>query len=391
MIYSTFQDLKLSKLGFGTMRLPTLEEGSIDEALFAKMADYAIAHGINYFDTAAPYHGGMSEVALGKVLKKYPRDKVYIATKFPGHQIKKSYEPEAIFNEQLRKCDVDYFDFYLLHCVNESTIKTYTDPKWGLVDYFVEQKRLGRIRHFGFSFHGTTENLKDFLDYCGDKIEFCQIQLNYLDWTLQDAKAKYELLTERHIPVWVMEPVRGGKLASLSEENTQKLQTLRPDESIPSWGFRWLQMLPNVKVVLSGMSNLEQVVDNVNTFSSEKPLSEEEIKVVSEVAASLYDCIPCTSCRYCVENCPKGIDIPMLLRLFDDYRFVPNLNASIRLSMIPPEKLPEACIGCGACARACPQGIKIPEWMKKFSEEIKKMPNWEDICRQREADALKQK
>ena len=232
MLYKNFQDLRLSALGFGAMRLPTQADGSIDVARTEEMVRYAMDHGVNYFDTAYPYHGGMSEVVLGQILKQYPRDSFYLADKYPGHQIASSYDPAAIFEDQLKKCGVEYFDFYLLHDVYEKSIETYLDPKWGIIDYFLEQKRLGRIRHLGFSAHGGPDNLRAFLDAAGEHMEFCQIQLNYMDWTLQDAKAKCALLAERNIPVWVMEPVRGGKLASLSEENTAKLKALRPDESI---------------------------------------------------------------------------------------------------------------------------------------------------------------
>ena len=257
----------LSRLGFGCMRLPLTADNAIDEAELGKMVDYAIANGVNYFDTAWPYHGGKSEIAIGKALNRYPREQWFLANKYPGHQIASSYDPAEIFEAQLKKCGVEYFDFYLLHNVYENSIGVYTDPKWGILDYFKEQKRLGRIRHLGFSSHARPDTLEKFLDYAGDSMEFCQIQLNYLDWTLQDAKAKYDLLTARNIPVWVMEPLRGGKLAAPAEADAARLKALRPDESCAAWSFRWLQRLGNVKVVLSGMSAFSQMVDNVNTFS----------------------------------------------------------------------------------------------------------------------------
>lgn len=231
MIYSDFQDKTLSLLGFGTMRLPLNSDGTIDEVQVREMTRYCLEHGVNYFDTAYPYHNGDSERVIGRILSEYPRDSYYLATKYPGHQILSTgYNPAEIFEEQLAKCGVDYFDFYLLHNVYEKSMETYLDPQWGIIDYFKEQKRLGRIRHLGFSTHAQTKCLKEFLDICGDAMEFCQIQLNYLDWTLQDAKAKYELLTEQGIPVWVMEPVRGGRLAKLSDVNEASLKELRPEE-----------------------------------------------------------------------------------------------------------------------------------------------------------------
>ena len=188
MLYRDFQDQKLSLLGFGAMRLPQLADGTIDEEQVRQMTRLAIDHGVNYFDTAWPYHGGQSERVMGRVLKDYPRESFFLATKYPGHQIAEKYDPAEIFEKQLEKCGVEYFDFYLLHNVNENSIRTYLDPQWGILEYFREQKRLGRIRHLGFSTHGSVQMMEQFLDVCGADMEFCQIQLNYLDWTLQDAK-----------------------------------------------------------------------------------------------------------------------------------------------------------------------------------------------------------
>lgn len=389
MIYRDFQDKKLSLLGFGAMRLPTREDGSVDEELVRDMTKYAMDNGVNYFDTAFPYHGGHSEVVMGKVLGEYPRDSYYLATKYPGHQISSSYNPAEIFEEQLRKCGVDYFDFYLLHNVYENSIDVYLDPKWGIIDYFKEQKRLGRIKHLGFSAHAKLKGLEQFLDACGEDMEFCQIQLNYLDWTLQDAKGKYELLTERGIPVFVMEPVRGGKLASLDADNETKLKGLRPDESIPAWGFRFLQGLPNVKMVLSGMSNMEQMVDNVKTFTEEKPLSNQETDLLLEIAEGMKNSIPCTACKYCTSGCPMGLDIPGLIATYNEIRFAPVVNSVMHLQAMSADKQPSACMACGKCSQICPQGIDIPQVMKDFAEALDKIPKWADICRQREEEAKK--
>ena len=234
MIYRDFKGEKLSLLGFGAMRLP-VKDGEIDEEQTFEMVDYAIKNGVNYFDTAYGYMNGKSEIVIGKALKRYPRESFCLATKMPGHQISDTYYPAEIFEDQLRKCQVDYFDFYLLHNVYEESIKVYTDPKWGIMDYLLEQKKQGRIRHLGFSCHGLLPNLKEFLEIYGEHMEFCQIQLNYLDWTLQNAKEKYELLEQYNIPVWVMEPVRGGKLAKLSEVQENMLKSSEPERSIASW------------------------------------------------------------------------------------------------------------------------------------------------------------
>ena len=224
MIYRDFQDMKLSALGFGSMRLPVVDgnDAQIDEAAALAMVDYAIAHGVNYFDTAWGYHDGNSELVMGKALARHPRESFFLATKFPGYDLANMDKVEAIFEKQLEKCRVDYFDFYLFHNVCEMNIDAYLDPKYGIHDYLMKQKASGRIRHLGFSAHGAYPVLKRFLDAYGKDMEFCQLQINYLDWDFQDAKAKVELLREHNIPVWVMEPLRGGKLARLANRTTRR-------------------------------------------------------------------------------------------------------------------------------------------------------------------------
>ena len=388
MMTNDFRGKQLSRLGFGTMRLPTNADGSIDETQVAEMTAYALEHGVNYFDTAYPYHGGESERVIGRVLSKYPRDSYYLATKYPGHQILSGgYDPAEVFEEQLQKCGVEYFDFYLLHNVYEKSMEVYLDPQWGIIDYFLEQKKLGRIRHLGFSSHAEKKALKRFLDLRGGDMDFCQIQLNWLDWTLQDARGKYDLLTERGIPVWVMEPVRGGRLAKLSDAEEAKLKALRPDDSIASWGFRFLQGLPNVKMVLSGMSNIEQMMDNVKTFTEDKPLSEEETALLMEIAEGMKDSVPCTACRYCCDGCTAGLDIPGLISTYNELRFSPAVNVAMRIEFLPEDKKPTACIGCGQCTRMCPQNIDVPGALKDFAEKLSKLPSWAEICHQREAAA----
>ena len=246
MICKDFQVLKLSQLGFGTMRLPLREDRSIDEEQAAAMTAEAIAKGVNYFDTAWPYHGGKSETVIGEILKQYPRESFYLADKFPGHQIAPSYDVKAVFEHQLEKCGVGYFDFYLLHNVYENSIAVYEDERWGILPYLLEQKKNGRIRHLGFSTHAGVPALEAFLEKHTDEMEFCQIELNYLDWTLQQAKEKCELLNRYNIPIWVMEPVRGGKLANLPAAAQEKLRALRPDASDASWALRWVQEIPGV-------------------------------------------------------------------------------------------------------------------------------------------------
>ena len=391
MEYSEACGEKISKLAFGTMRLPLLEDGSIDQEQVERMTDYAMANGVNYYDTAYPYHNGYSEIAIGKALAKYPRESFKLVTKFPGHQFMKEYDCEGIFEEQLAKCGVDYFDFYLLHNIYENSFDTYRNEAFGIVDYFVKQKELGRIKHLGFSTHARAENLEEILDFLGDRIEFCQIQLNYLDWTLQNAKKKIELLGSRGIPVMVMEPVRGGKLADLGEENNARLKALRPDESIASWALRWLVEIPEVATVLSGMSCFDQMADNVKTFSEGEPLSKDEWNMMLEIAETLKKGVPCTACRYCCDGCPMELDIPMLLAGYNDMKFAGGMTVSMQMDGTPEEKWPDKCIGCGACASVCPQHIEIPEVLSEFSEMLRNGPSWREICRQREEAAEKLK
>ncbi len=384
MLYSTFKDKKISQLGFGTMRLPT-KDGAIDIAQTQKMVDYAIASGINYFDTAWPYHGGESEKVIGKLLAKYPRESYYLATKYPGHQLRSSYDPREVFEKQLEKCQVEYFDFYLLHNVFEHSMATYLDPKWGILDYFKEQKRLGRIKHLGFSTHGSVETIKEFLDICEDDMEFCQIQLNYLDWTLQRANEKCELLAQHGIPIIVMEPVRGGKLANLSPAHEEKLKNLRPNASIASWAFKFLQGLPNIMTTLSGMSSFEQMQDNIATYGTKSPLSDDELATVFGIANALKKSVPCTACRYCTAECPMGLDIPWLLSIYNEVLYAPTTNAAMRVEFLPEEKKPTACLGCGKCSKMCPQNIDIPAAMQDMCDILGKIPSWAQVCKEREA------
>ena len=390
MIYREFKDKKLSLLGFGAMRLPQNEDGSIDQELTEKMIDYALEKGVNYIDTAFPYHASLSEVAVGKALAKYPRDSYYLATKYPGHVIADSFDPEATFELQLKKCGVEYFDFYLLHNIYEKSLATYEDPKWGIIDYFVKQKELGRIKHLGFSTHGDLPLIKYFVEKYGDVIEFCQIQLNYLDWTLQGAKEKYEYLTSVGMPVIVMEPVRGGKLATLPDEERAKLPRSREETSDASYALRFLHGLDNVRVVLSGMSDLEQVIDNCNTFEKSDPLTEEELEKLLDVAEGFKDSVPCTACRYCCDGCPAGLDIPYLLGKFNQIRAGNAATVFMQLDNLEEDKMPKACIGCGKCTQVCPQNIDIPAEFKKMNEEIEKFPGWESISRQRNAEMEQQ-
>ena len=375
MLYHEFQGLELSALGMGAMRLPVIDgdDARVDENAVKEMVAYAIEHGVNYFDTAWGYHNGQSELALGRALAAYPRDSFYLADKFPGYDLSNMDKVEEIFEAQLKKCGVDYFDFYLFHNVCELNIDAYLDRSHRIYAYLTEQKKNGRIRHLGFSAHGSCEVIRRFLDAYGDAIEFAQIQLNYLDWDFQGAKEKVELLTAHGLPVWVMEPLRGGSLAKLAPEEEEKLRALRPDESVASWAFRFLQSVPEVTVILSGMSNLEQLKQNVATFSQDRPLNEAERTALLGIAGDMVKKIvlPCTTCRYCTSHCPQGLNIPELLALYNEHCFTKGgFIAPMAISAIPEDKRPNACIGCRSCEAVCPQQIKISEAMADFSRML---------------------
>lgn len=376
MIYKNFQDMKLSLLGLGSMRLPVIDgdDSRIDEEKAEKMVAYAMEHGINYYDTAYGYHGGQSEIVMGKLLKQYPRESFYLASKFPGYDLSNMPRVEEIFEEQLKKCQVEYFDFYLFHNVCEMNINEYLDEKkYGIFEYLYRQKQNGRIRHLGFSGHGKYEVLKRFLDAYGEYMEFGQLQINYMDWTFQDAKAKVELLEKYHIPVWVMEPVRGGKLAALEPAFEKRLKELRPDEGISAWAFRFLQTIPGVTVILSGMSDMEQLKENIETCSEDKPLKEQEKAVLFDIAGEMIrkTALPCTACHYCTSHCPKGLAIPELLALYNEHVVTGGgFIAPMALSAYAEDKRPAACVGCRSCEAVCPQRIIISDVMKRFNEMI---------------------
>lgn len=372
MIYRTFQDLQLSSLGMGAMRLPTIDgdDARIDVEKTKAMVAYAMEHGINYYDTAWGYHDGNSELVMGEALKAYPRDSFYLATKFPGYDLANMPKVKEIFEKQLEKLGVDYFDFYLFHNVCEMNIDAYLDDeKYGIYTYLMEQKANGRIKHLGFSAHGNIETMKRFLEKYGKDMEFCQIQLNYLDYHFQEAQEKIELLQSYNIPVWVMEPLRGGRLAKLDEDSEKALKALRPKETIPAWAFRFLQSLPEVVVTLSGMSNMEQLQQNIATFEQDQPLTDQEMQTLLGLADEMVKkiALPCTACHYCTSHCPMGLDIPTLVSLYNEHAFTGGgFIAPMALSAIPEDKQPSVCVSCRQCEMVCPQQIKVSEMMKDF-------------------------
>lgn len=377
MEYRSFRDtgIKTSLLGMGNMRLPTLPGrgmSGIDYEKGQEIIDYAYSHGINYYDTAYVYHGGQSEVFLGKALSKYPRESYYIADKLPGFQLTKYEEIDKMFNEQLKRLGVDYIDFYLCHNMNDGTYDKYVGL--GVFDRLCELRDEGKIRYIGFSSHADPDMLEDFASKY--KWDFAQIQLNYLDWEYQDAKRQYEILTNLGIPVMVMEPVRGGRLASLGAEADALLKSAKPEMSIASWGIRFAASLPNVQVVLSGMTELSQIVDNVATISNFEPVTDGEKKLLDHAVDTLMKgvTVPCTACRYCTDDCPAGLEIPDLLEIYNDYAIAKSPMELMGILQMPEEKRPDKCISCGSCASHCPQNIKIPDILSSLCEAVKNMP-----------------
>ena len=375
MIYKEFKGKQLSALGMGCMRLPTKgEDKAIDVDASKKMIAYAIEKGINYFDTAWMYHRYQSETVMGEILSEYPRDSFYLATKFPGNMPEHVDKVEEIFEAQLKKCRVEYFDFYLLHNVSEHDIDAYLDEKYGILEYLCQQKKNGRIRHLGFSTHGSLQTIERFLKAYGNEMEFCQIQLNWLDWNFENAHAKVALLDRWGIPVWVMEPVRGGHLCKLEEKHAARLNALAPDRTLAEWAFRFVQSIPQVKMTLSGMSNFEQLQENIDTFGENRPLSEDEIHLLLEIGHEMTcaGTLPCTSCRYCIDRCPQGINIPWFIEYYNGQIYSGGeFKAPLSFRMLPEAQRPSGCIGCRACEEVCPQNIKISEAMADLASKLK--------------------
>ena len=365
-----FEGLSVSRLGMGAMRLPVQEnqEGKpIDFEAAREIIRRCIEGGINYFDTAYIYHGGHSETFLAKALAEYPRDSYFLADKF---NLQANPDFRAQFAQQLERLNTDYIDFYLLHGIQDSSEEPMLQS--GCIEYFREMKAQGKIRHFGFSFHGSPDSLRRLL--AAGPWDFVQIQLNYMDWLFEDAKELYEILDQAGIPILVMEPLRGGRLASLNPQTAEKLLAAQPGKSLASWGMRWLMRLPRVAVVLSGMSNPDQARDNIATFSEGKPLSEEEsallMQVCQEYRASVA--VACTGCRYCTDDCPMGLDIPRILNIYNAIKLDSEWRASLLYSL-PEGKRPDSCIGCGACTGHCPQSFDIPAYMAELAEIMKRV------------------
>ncbi len=376
MINFEFKGKQVSALGLGCMRLP-VKNGNysdIDIEKASEMVAYCLENGVNYFDTAWGYHNGMSEPVMGEILSKYPRESYYLASKFPGYEVENISKVQEIFEAQLKRCKTEYFDFYLFHNVNESDIDIYLDRSYGLYEYLKKQKEAGRIKHIGFSTHGTLETVKRFMQEYGDIIEFCQIQLNWMDYDYQNARAKVDYFNSLNIPLWIMEPLRGGALVTLDKGYTDKLEKTA-SRTLVEWAFRYIQSIDGVGVTLSGMSNFEQLKENIEIFSKSQVLTRDEVNTLYGIADEIgkSGILPCTACKYCIKNCPVQIDIPSLIKYYNtrDPLRAWDAIAQDKISALPDDKKPSACLECGACEAVCPQNISIREMMKDFSKRNK--------------------
>ena len=368
MIYKPFQDISLSRLGLDNMRLPALHPGDpkspIDWPAAHEILKLAMESGINYYDTAYVYQGGESERCLGEGMKQFPRDSFCLATKY---NVAANPDYREVFATQLERLQTDYIDFYLLHCLMDSRIDDYLNN--GCIDYFLDLKVQGKIRYLGFSSHASPATLRRFADH--HQWDFAQLQINYFDWNYSTTKEEYNILDERNIPIMVMEPVRGGRLAQLTPDAEKLLKDAHPDWSIASWAMRFVRTLPRVQVILSGMSTLEQVRDNAATFSDPGTLSDEDMATLMK-ACDLFHTqlqVPCTGCRYCCDDCPMQINIPEYLKVYNAWKIG---EGGIRqdLDEVESQGKFESCIGCGSCTGHCPQNIAIPEIMAQLKEKF---------------------
>lgn len=362
MIYNDLCGEKVSALGYGGMRFPTTPEGKIDEVKASHVLDIAIKNGINYFDTAYVYHFKDSERFMGEALKKYDRSSIFYATKY-NYFANPDYK--QAFEEQLSKMQTDYFDFYLVHCLMEKNVEEYLSC--GCIEYFNEQRRLGRIKHLGFSSHASVPTLDRFLK--SNNWDFVQLQINYLDYIFDKTKAEYETVLPTNLPIIVMEPLKGGKLTNLGEENNSTLKNIHSDWSIPTWGFKWVKNLPNIKLVLSGMTYPDQIEDNAKTFSDPSKLTDSEVKTLFDVASDFKStlAVGCTKCEYCLSECPMKLNIPKILEHYNRFKYTGVIYKMQHMNNLPDSENPARCIACGKCTKVCPQHIDIPKHLKDFA------------------------
>ena len=366
-----YRDIEVPLLALGCMRLP-MRNDEIDQQELDRMVDYCMEHGANYFDTAYMYVDSKSELAIGKSLKRYKREDFILADKSPIYKMKTREDVRKIFEEQLKKCQVEYFDFYMCHNINKNSVDTYRNV--AMYDELVKLKKEGRIKYLGFSFHGTPDILREVVKE--HKWDFAQLQINYLDWDVVKAKEQYDIVQAEGIPVIVMEPLRGGGLVNLSDKALAKLKEHYPDTTPASFGLRWAASRKNVVTVLSGMSNLQQVKENIQTFIDYKEMTEDEIKVADEISKIIQSQgeINCTACKYCMEVCPRGINIPAAFALYNQYKVSKSkMSFTMYYDTLSEAEQPDACIKCGLCSKNCPQNLDIPALLTKIADEYKKI------------------
>lgn len=365
-----YKGIEVPLLALGCMRLP-MKGNEIDRQELDRMVDYCMEHGANYFDTAYMYVDGKSENTIGKSLKRYNRKDFMLADKSPIYKMKISEDVRKNFNEQLEKCQVEYFDFYMCHNINQNTVDTYRNVN--MVEELNKLKKEGKIKYLGFSFHGTPEILREVVkDY---KWDFAQLQVNYLDWDVVKAHEQYDIVQAQGIPVTVMEPLRGGGLVNLSDKALAKLKE-NSNNTPAAFGLRWAASRDNVVTVLSGMSNLAQVKENIETFINYKDMDESEEKLADEIARIIQSQgeINCTACKYCTEVCPRGINIPAIFALYNQYKVTNNkMLFKIYYESLAESEKADKCIKCNLCNKNCPQALKIPELLAKVEDEYNKI------------------
>ncbi len=366
---------EISLLGFGAMRLPIINEveTDIDQKKVEEMVDYAMEHGINYYDTAYFYHRGESEKSIGKALKKYPRDSFYFANKMPLAIIQSKQQAEQIFEEQLKKCQTDYFDFYLAHSINSYTYDVLN--KYDIYDILNKKKEEGKIKYLGFSFHDTPKLLEEVIKKY--KWDFVQLQVNAIDWEMVDAKTQYKIAQENGLQIIVMNPLRGGQLSTLNETSANTLKQANQDVSLSSWGLRYVGSMSDILSVLSGMSNMEHLQDNVKTFTNFKPLSEEEQQIYAKAMEEykMSGAIACTGCKYCID-CPIDIEIPKIFSIYNQHKNgtkFKDWQFTMAYEQIPEEHRADKCINCGLCKTKCPQKLDIPNLLKDVDTLYKQL------------------
>ena len=361
-------DPRVSLLGFGLMRLPRSGPGpEIDKEKASSLIDLAMKNGVTYYDTAWMYHSGLSERFAGEALKKYPRESFFLADKLPHWEAKDEAEALKIFEEQLNRCQTEYFDFYLIHSLNGGSWPHARDE--GPLSMAEKEKEKGRIKYLGFSFHGENKDFPDIIKY--RKWDFVQIQANYYDWD-DYAGELYQIATDAGIPVVIMEPLRGGELANVLPQTKAIFEKAKPGSTPAEWAFRYIASLPNVLTVLSGMNEKFQLEENLKTFSPLKELSEAEKGTIKEALAMIKDegKVPCTACRYCMP-CPVGVAIPDVFKIYNEYRStLVKWKSAREYQKLPEESRATACVGCQACVSKCPQKINIPEELKRAHAEL---------------------